>query len=412
MIKTGIYGLLRVADVPRPAAGVVGLAADRRSALISGVLGVLFALAQHDLKRLLAYHSVENIGIIALGLGVGLLGLALRHRRRWPCSASPAALLHVLNHALFKGLLFLGAGAVLHAHRHARDRPPRRAAQAHAVDRRAVPGRRGGHLRAAAAQRLRQRVPDLPRRASAALSRRRPAAPVAGGSRPSPALALIGGLAAACFAKAFGIVFLGEPRSDHAARRARSGPRRCGCRWSLLAAALRRDRPARRRGCWRARRRARAADAACRRRRRSRRSRRCGRAAGHGLGAAAVLLALARCSLAAAPALLRRPAASTEAAHLGLRLRRARRRACSTRPRPSRSRSRDSSGWSCGTRAASSRARRASSRRERRSPRETPDVFRERALPARRSPASGAAARQLRLAAARPGAALRALHRC
>jgi len=71
----------------------------------SGIIGVLLALAQHDLKRLLAYHSVENIGIIALGLGVGVLGLRV---------GSPAvavigfagALLHVLNHALFKGLLF------------------------------------------------------------------------------------------------------------------------------------------------------------------------------------------------------------------------------------------------------------------------------------------------------------------
>ena len=78
------------------------------------MLGVLFALAQHDLKRLLAYHSVENIGIIALGLGVGLLG------RSYDLPAMAylgfaGALLHVVNHALFKGLLFLGAGAVAHA---------------------------------------------------------------------------------------------------------------------------------------------------------------------------------------------------------------------------------------------------------------------------------------------------------
>ncbi len=96
---------------------------------------MLFALAQHDLKRLLAYHSVENIGIIALGLGLGLLGVAYGHRRRWPCSGFAGGLLHVLNHALFKGLLFLGAGAVLHATGHARDRPPRRPAAAHALDR-------------------------------------------------------------------------------------------------------------------------------------------------------------------------------------------------------------------------------------------------------------------------------------
>ena len=82
--------------------------------LLSGVLGVLFALAQHDLKRLLAYHSVENIGIITLGLGIGLLG-------RSAGSAAVAALafagslLHVANHAMFKGLLFLAAGSVQHA---------------------------------------------------------------------------------------------------------------------------------------------------------------------------------------------------------------------------------------------------------------------------------------------------------
>jgi formate hydrogenlyase subunit 3/multisubunit Na+/H+ antiporter MnhD subunit len=73
MIKTGIYGLLRsltFLGAPPLWWGwlLIGIG------LTSGVLGVLFALAQHDLKRLLAYHSVENIGIIALGIGVGLWG--------------------------------------------------------------------------------------------------------------------------------------------------------------------------------------------------------------------------------------------------------------------------------------------------------------------------------------------------
>ena len=80
----------------------------------SGILGVLFALAQHDLKRLLAYHSVENIGIIAIGLGVGMLGISYQI----PAMAVLGflgAMLHVINHALFKSLLFLGAGAVQHS---------------------------------------------------------------------------------------------------------------------------------------------------------------------------------------------------------------------------------------------------------------------------------------------------------
>ena len=80
---------------------------------------MLFALAQHDLKRLLAYHSVENIGIIALGLGVGLLGMSYGN----PVMAFlgfAGGLLHVINHALFKSLLFLSAGSVLHAQARAR----------------------------------------------------------------------------------------------------------------------------------------------------------------------------------------------------------------------------------------------------------------------------------------------------
>ena len=113
MIKTGIYGLLRILGClgsPSPWWGwcllVVGL--------VSGVVGVIFALAQHDIKRLLAYHSVENIGIILIGIGLGYIGLS----HGFPALALlgfAGALLHVLNHALFKGLLFLGAGSVLHA---------------------------------------------------------------------------------------------------------------------------------------------------------------------------------------------------------------------------------------------------------------------------------------------------------
>ncbi|MGH9769951.1 MAG: proton-conducting transporter membrane subunit, partial [Blastocatellia bacterium] len=114
VIKMGIYGLVRVTlDLlgggPVWWGGVVlGLGA------ISALLGVLYALMEHDLKRLLAYHSVENIGIILIGIGAGLIfhsyGLA-------PLAALGfiGGLYHTLNHASFKGLLFLGAGSVLHA---------------------------------------------------------------------------------------------------------------------------------------------------------------------------------------------------------------------------------------------------------------------------------------------------------
>ncbi|MFH1812143.1 MAG: proton-conducting transporter membrane subunit, partial [Pseudomonadota bacterium] len=113
MIKTGIYGILRVTtvlDLATPTAAQIVVVAGAAS----GVLGVVYALGQHDLKRLLAYHSVENIGIILLGLGLGMLGLA-HQRPALAVLGFTGGLLHVLNHALFKGLLFLCAGAVQHA---------------------------------------------------------------------------------------------------------------------------------------------------------------------------------------------------------------------------------------------------------------------------------------------------------
>ena len=128
---------------------------------ITAVLGVLYALMQHDLKRLLAYSTVENIGIIFIGLG---LALAFR-ANGMPAAAAlalTAALFHVLNHSLFKSLLFFGAGAVLHATGE-RDmeqlgglihRMPLTALR--------VPGRLRRDLGPAAAQRLRLRVADVP----------------------------------------------------------------------------------------------------------------------------------------------------------------------------------------------------------------------------------------------------------
>ena len=86
---------------------------------ISALMGVLYALMQHDLKRLLAYHSVENIGIIYIGLGLSLLFLGTGHTVLGVLGLI-AALYHTINHALFKGLLFLGAGAILHS-AHERD---------------------------------------------------------------------------------------------------------------------------------------------------------------------------------------------------------------------------------------------------------------------------------------------------
>ncbi len=110
MIKVALYGLIRVefqwlGATPRWL-GIALLAVG----LLSSLGGVLWALVQHDLKRLLAYHSIENVGIIALGLGASLL-FADAGEHAWAAIAFAAALLHVANHAIFKALLFLGAGA-------------------------------------------------------------------------------------------------------------------------------------------------------------------------------------------------------------------------------------------------------------------------------------------------------------
>jgi hydrogenase-4 component B len=110
MIKVALYGLVRVLvewlGDPPVWLGVVVLAVGA----LSATGGVLYALFQHDLKRLLALHSIENVGIIVLGIGACLLLRALDDDR-WAAFALAAALLHTLNHAVFKALLFLGAGS-------------------------------------------------------------------------------------------------------------------------------------------------------------------------------------------------------------------------------------------------------------------------------------------------------------
>jgi hydrogenase-4 component B len=110
MIKVALYGLVRmlfwwITPLPGWVAPVL-----LASAALSCVAGVLYALMQHELKRLLAFHSVENVGIIGLGLGAALLAADAGHQGV-AALAFAAALLHTLNHALFKSLLFLCAGS-------------------------------------------------------------------------------------------------------------------------------------------------------------------------------------------------------------------------------------------------------------------------------------------------------------
>ncbi len=111
-IKMGLYGIVRFSGwLPVPSTAgwvVIGLGA------ISALLGISFALAQNDFKRLLAYCSVENMGVILIGVGGALLAVT-HNDAPWGRLAMAGALFHVWNHAAFKSLLFFGAGSVLHA---------------------------------------------------------------------------------------------------------------------------------------------------------------------------------------------------------------------------------------------------------------------------------------------------------
>jgi formate hydrogenlyase subunit 3/multisubunit Na+/H+ antiporter MnhD subunit len=112
MLKTAIYGMVRVIyDLIGNIRWEWGVAVLLIGAATS-LFGVLFALMQHDLKRLLAYHSVENIGIILIGLGLSMVFIGSGHPVAGVLGLI-AGLYHTLNHAVFKGLLFLGAGSIL-----------------------------------------------------------------------------------------------------------------------------------------------------------------------------------------------------------------------------------------------------------------------------------------------------------
>jgi formate hydrogenlyase subunit 3/multisubunit Na+/H+ antiporter MnhD subunit len=206
MLKMGIYGILRISGLLPSIPSGFGSALVLLGAL-SAVYGVGNALAQSDYKRLLAYSSIENIGIIVMGVGLGLAGRA-NHDPWLVALGFGGAIFHVWNHSIFKSLLFFGAGSILHA-----------------------TGTRDMESLGGLASRMPTTallmfpavlaVSALPpfnaflsewflyRGVFAALSRGYPwsaALALAG-------LAFTGGLAAVAFAKFYGIIFLGSPRS-------------------------------------------------------------------------------------------------------------------------------------------------------------------------------------------------------
>jgi hydrogenase-4 component B len=213
LIKTGIYGILRISfdflGVPPLWWGLLVLAAGTASA----ILGVLYALIEPDLKRMLAYSTIENAGIILMTLG-GAMVFRSYDRPLLAAVALTACLFHIFNHAVFKSLLFLSAGAVVHA-----------------TETRNME-RMGGLIRRMPLTALCFLVgaiaisglPPLNGFVSewlsyqallggfgSTLSLTRIVFPIAGSL-----LALTGALAAACFVRAFGIGFLALPRSSQA----------------------------------------------------------------------------------------------------------------------------------------------------------------------------------------------------
>lgn len=209
-IKMGIYGLVRVLSLFDAVPSWFGTTL-LLAGIGSSILGVAFALAQHDLKRLLAYHSIENIGIIVTGLGIGVVAQA-HGEPLLALLGYAGALLHVWNHGLFKALLFFSAGAAIHAV-HTRE-----------IDRMGGLARRmswtaAAFLIGAAAI---TGLPPLNGFVSewllyvagfTSMTHAMNAGPALLLILVVPALALTGALALACFVKAFGVVFLGAPRS-------------------------------------------------------------------------------------------------------------------------------------------------------------------------------------------------------
>jgi hydrogenase-4 component B len=118
MLKMGIYGIVRMTSLFELSSAWWGGTVLVLGS-ITGIGGIIFALRQHDIKKLLAYSSIENIGIITMGLGLALLGRSM-HRIDLVFLGLGGALLHVVNHGLFKPLMFFCAGSIIHT-THTRD---------------------------------------------------------------------------------------------------------------------------------------------------------------------------------------------------------------------------------------------------------------------------------------------------
>ncbi|MGC3962389.1 MAG: hydrogenase 4 subunit B [Rhodocyclaceae bacterium] len=213
MVKIGVFGIVKVGVNLLGASqawwGILVLAFGAVSAL----LGVLYALAESDLKRLLAYCTVENVGIILMGVGVGMIGVATGNMTLAVIGLL-AGFYHLLNHAVFKGLLFLGVGAVLYR-THTRDM-----AKLGGLAKR-MPWTAGtfliGSIAICALPPFNGFVSEwFTYQGLFSLGRGGDFAARIAGPVGMVMLALTGALATVCFVKAWGVTFSGLPRSEHA----------------------------------------------------------------------------------------------------------------------------------------------------------------------------------------------------
>ena len=229
MLKMGVYGIVRAASIlpmapPSWGAGVLLVGA------CSTLLAIAYALGQRDLKRVLAYSSIENVGIILLGLGLAMVGRSVG-RPEWVLLGMAGCLLHVWNHALFKSLLFFGAGSVVHA-TGTRD-----------IERLGGLARRmpataalflAGSLAICGLPPFNGFVSEL--FVYLGLVRAGVTPGSAWAALPAPVLAATGALAVACFVKVVGVAFLGSPRSVEA-EQAHEAPRSMLVPMGVLAVA-------------------------------------------------------------------------------------------------------------------------------------------------------------------------------
>lgn len=210
IIKIGIYGILRVLLLVKADMLTIGYIIMTFS-VISGLYGVMLAIIQHNIKKLLAYHSIENIGIIGMGIGLGCIGIGLSNPVLSVCGFG-GALLHTLNHSLFKSLLFFVSGNIYQA--------------THTMDIEKLGGLirkmpRSAYLFLIAALAI-CGLPPFNGFVSEFMIYTGLFKGLSGGNLTMTifilfsiiGLVFIGGLALICFTKAFGIIFLGNPREN------------------------------------------------------------------------------------------------------------------------------------------------------------------------------------------------------